>query len=105
MDNMLTLLNKFRIQYFSFLLYGLPMDTYRESDTTTRDFYFSGKYPVPIRCSVAWAFNFTPEGNFPFKTRNIGGITKESSHDVWGRAGQFSCKQNISWLAVCDIGI
>ena len=67
-------------------------------------FYFLGKDPVPIRCPVAGAFNFTQEGDFPFKTRILGGITKDPRHDVWGRTGQFSCKQNISRLAVCDTG-
>ena len=65
---------------------------------------FTGKDPVPIRCPVAGAFNFTQEGDFPFKTRILGGITKDPRHDVWGRTGQFSCKQNISRLAVCDTG-
>jgi len=60
------------------------------------------KDPVPIRCPVAGAFNFTQAGDFPFKTRILGGITKDPRHDVWGRTGQFSCKQNISRLAVCD---
>lgn len=60
------------------------------------------KDPVPIRCPVAGAFNFTQEGDFPFQTRVLGGITKDPRHDVWGRTGQFSCKQNISRLAVCD---
>ena len=68
-------------------------------------FCFTGKDPVPIRCPVAGAFNFTQEGDFPFKTRILGGITKDPRHDVWGRTGQFSCKQNISRLAVCDTGI
>ena len=66
--------------------------------------YVTGKDPVPIRCPVAGAFNFTQEGDFPFKTRILGGITKDPRHDVWGRTGQFSCKQNISRLAVCDTG-
>ena len=56
----------------------------------------SGKDPVPIRCPVAGAFNFTQDGDFKFKTRILGGITKDPRHDVWGRTGQFSCKQNIS---------
>ncbi len=58
--------------------------------------------PVPIRCPVAGAFNFTQQGDFLFKTRILGGITKDPRHDVWGRTGQFSCKQNISRMAVCD---
>jgi hypothetical protein len=60
------------------------------------------KDPVPIRCPVAGAFNFTQEGDFKFITRYIGGITKDPRHDVWGRTGQFSCKQNISRMAICD---
>lgn len=60
------------------------------------------KDPVPIRCPVAGAFNFTQTGDFLFRTRILGGITKDPRHDVWGRTGQFSCKQNISRLAVCD---
>ncbi|TRY74582.1 hypothetical protein TCAL_04595 [Tigriopus californicus] len=60
------------------------------------------KDPVPIRCPVAGAFNFTQQGDFQFQTRILGGITKDPRHDVWGRTGQFSCKQNISRLAVCD---
>ena len=67
--------------------------------------FVTGKDPVPIRCPVAGAFNFTQAGDFPFKTRILGGITKDPRHDVWGRTGQFSCKQNISRLAVCDTGI
>ena len=63
---------------------------------------FSEKDPVPIRCPVAGAFEFQQEGDFLFKTRILGGITKDPRHDVWGRTGQFSCKQNISRLAVCD---
>ena len=57
---------------------------------------------MPIRCPVAGAFNFTQHGDFLFETRFIGGITKDPRHDVWGRTGQFSCKQNISRMAVCD---
>ncbi len=64
-------------------------------------FFFPGKDPVPIRCPVAGAFNFTQEGDFKFITRYIGGITKDPRHDVWGRTGQFSCKQNISRMAIC----
>jgi len=60
------------------------------------------KDPVPIRCPVTGAFEFQQEGDFLFKTRILGGITKDPRHDVWGRTGQFSCKQNISRLAVCD---
>jgi len=60
------------------------------------------KDPVPIRCPVAGAFEFQQEGDFLFRTRILGGITKDPRHDVWGRTGQFSCKQNISRLAVCD---
>ena len=63
--------------------------------------FSSGKDPVPIRCPVAGAFNFTQEGDFKFITRYIGGITKDPRHDVWGRTGQFSCKQNISRMAIC----
>ena len=64
-------------------------------------FFLAGKDPVPIRCPVAGAFNFTQEGDFKFITRYIGGITKDPRHDVWGRTGQFSCKQNISRMAIC----
>ncbi|XP_040564488.2 LOW QUALITY PROTEIN: uncharacterized protein [Lepeophtheirus salmonis] len=60
------------------------------------------KDPVPIRCPVAGAFNFTQTGDFLFETRFIGGITKAPRPDVWNRPGQFSCKQNISRLTVCD---
>jgi len=60
------------------------------------------KDPVPIRCPVAGAFNFSQEGDYLFKTRILGGITKDPRHNVWGNTGQFSCKQNISRLAVCD---
>jgi len=64
-------------------------------------YFLPGKDPVPIRCPVAGAFNFTQEGDFKFITRYIGGITKDPRHDVWGRTGQFSCKQNISRMAIC----
>ena len=74
-------------------------------DVLTLIILVTGKDPVPIRCPVAGAFNFTQAGDFPFKTRILGGITKDPRHDVWGRTGQFSCKQNISRLAVCDTGI
>ena len=57
---------------------------------------FSEKDPVPIRCPVAGAFNFSQEGDYLFKTRILGGITKDPRHNVWGNTGQFSCKQNIS---------
>jgi len=60
------------------------------------------KDPVPIRCPVAGAFEFQQEGDFKFKTRILGGITKDPRHDVWGRTGQYSCKHKISRLAVCD---
>ena len=66
------------------------------------NFPFLEKDPVPIRCPVAGAFNFTQSGDFQFETRILGGITKDPRHDVWGRTGQFSCKQNISRFAVCD---
>ena len=58
---------------------------------------------MPIRCPVAGAFNFTQDGDFKFITRYIGGITKDPRHDVWGRTGQFSCKQNISRMAICGM--
>ena len=29
-------------------------------------------------------------------------FSQDPRHDVWGRTGQFSCKQNLSRLAVCD---
>jgi len=61
------------------------------------------KDPVPVRCPVAGAFEFVQEGDHLFQTRVIKGITKNPRHDVWnGRTGQFSCKKNISRLAVCD---
>ena len=66
------------------------------------NFPFLEKDPVPIRCPVAGAFNFTQSGDFQFETRILGGITKDPRQDVWGRTGQFSCKQNISRFAVCD---
>ena len=65
--------------------------------------FTTGKDPVPIRCPVAGAFNFTQDGDFKFITRYIGGITKDPRHDVWGRTGQFSCKQNISRMAICGM--
>ena len=61
-----------------------------------------GKDPVPIRCPVAGAYRFSQEGDFLFQTRILGGITKDPRPDVWSRTGQFSCKKNISRLAVCD---
>ena len=51
---------------------------------------------------MAGAFEFQQEGDFKFKTRILGGITKDPRHDVWGRTGQYSCKHKISRLAVCD---
>merc|ERR1712156_29541 len=61
------------------------------------------KDPVPVRCPVAGAFEFVQEGDHLFQTRVIKGITKNPRHDVYsGRTGQFSCKKNISRLAVCD---
>jgi len=60
------------------------------------------KDPVPVRCPVAGAFEFQQEGDMLFKTRLIKGITKNPRHDVWGRTGQFSCRKNISRMAVCD---
>ena len=60
------------------------------------------KDPVPVRCPIAGAFEFQQEGDQPFVTRVIKGITKNPRHDVWGRTGQFSCRKNISRLAVCD---
>jgi len=60
------------------------------------------KDPVPIRCPIAGAYNMSQTGDFPFETRILGGITKDPRHDVWNRTGQFSCKQKISRLAVCD---
>lgn len=60
------------------------------------------KDPIPIRCPMAGAFEFKQEGDFPFETRILKGITKNPRHDVWGRTGQFSCRKNISRLAVCD---
>ena len=92
-------------------MFEKPKMLFEKLDTSTLgcfdpDFFcFTGKDPVPIRCPVAGAFNFTQAGDFPFKTRILGGITKDPRHDVWGRTGQFSCKQNISRLAVCDTGI
>jgi len=63
------------------------------------------KDPVPVRCPVAGAFEFVQEGDYLFKTRVIKGITKNPRPDVWGgRTGQFSCRKNISRLAVCDTG-
>ena len=82
----------------------LPKLNSTKTETDTKLLFFIGKHPVPIRCPVAGAFNFTQEGDFKFKTRILGGITKDPRHDVWGRTGQFSCKQNISRLAVCDTG-
>ena len=67
-------------------------------------FFLVEKDPVPIRCPVAGAFEFQQYGDFPFKTRILGGITKDPRHDVWGRTGQYSCKHKISRLAVCDTG-
>ena len=56
-----------------------------------------------MRCPVAGAFEFVQEGDHLFETRVIKGITKNPRHDVYsGRTGQFSCKKNISRLAVCD---
>merc|ERR1719242_1239244 len=61
------------------------------------------KDPVPIRCPVAGAFNFTQTGDFLFRTRILGGITKDPRHDVWGRTGRFYWKQNIkSYLITYD---
>jgi len=61
------------------------------------------KDPVPVRCPVAGAFEFVQEGDHLFQTRVIKGITKNPRHDVYsGRTGQFSCRKNISRLAVCD---
>jgi len=60
------------------------------------------KDPVPVRCPVAGAFEFQQEGDMLFQTRVIKGITKNPRHDVWGRTGQFSCRKNISRMAVCD---
>ena len=52
---------------------------------------------------MAGAFEFVQEGDHLFETRVIKGITKNPRHDVYsGRTGQFSCKKNISRLAVCD---
>ena len=50
--------------------------------------FFSEKDPVPVRCPVAGAFEFQQEGDMPFKTRVIKGITKNPRHDVWGRTGE-----------------
>lgn len=60
------------------------------------------KDPVPVRCPIAGAFEFEQEGDHKFHTRVIKGITKNPRHDVWGRTGQYSCRKNISRLAVCD---
>lgn len=59
------------------------------------------KDPVPVRCPIAGAFEFQQEGDMPFRTRILKGITKNPRHDV-NRKGQYSCKKNISRLAVCD---
>ena len=74
----------------------------RDIEGLSNIFYLAEKDPVPIRCPVAGAFNFSQHGDFKFKTRILGGITTDPRHNVWGNTGQFSCKQNISRLAVCD---
>ena len=60
------------------------------------------KDPVPVRCPVAGAFELQQEGDTTVKTRVIKRITKNLRHKVWGATGQFSCRKNISRLAVCD---
>ncbi|XP_023330800.1 uncharacterized protein LOC111703156 [Eurytemora carolleeae] len=60
------------------------------------------KDPIPIRCPVAGAFIFEQEGDFKFETRVIKGITKDPRDTIWSKGGQWSCRKNISRLAVCD---
>nr|CAG4643817.1 EOG090X03AK [Lepidurus arcticus] len=63
-------------------MYGRPLDIY------TKD-------PVPIRCPVAGKFRFEQQGDIPFETRILGGITESPRPDVY-------CKENISDFSVCD---
>ncbi|XP_065088126.1 uncharacterized protein udt [Ochlerotatus camptorhynchus] len=58
------------------------------------DLYLAAK-PVPVRCPVAGKFNFTQQGESPFKTRILGGVTLSPRPDI-------RCKQNISDFSVCD---
>lgn len=51
--------------------------------------------PVPVRCPVAGKFNFTQQGEHPFKTRILGGVTLSPRPDI-------HCRQNISDMSVCD---
>ncbi|CAL4091856.1 unnamed protein product [Meganyctiphanes norvegica] len=53
------------------------------------------KDPVPIQCPVAGKFNFTQQGDEPFKTRILGGLTE----DPWD---SIKCNTKISDLSVCD---
>lgn len=56
---------------------------------------FPAKNPIPIRCPVAGKFNFTQQGEVPFETRILGGVTQSPRPGVY-------CKQNISDFSVCD---
>jgi len=60
------------------------------------------KDPIPVRCPVAGAFTFEQTGDFKFRTRVIKGITKDPRDTIWNKGGQWSCRKNISRMAVCD---
>lgn len=51
--------------------------------------------PVAIKCPVAGKFKFTQEGELPFETRILGGVTQSPRPNVY-------CKENISDVSICD---